>query len=241
MDNGFTELGQFPETPWTQVRQAVGEGTSAHASLEAICRLYWAPIYAFLRKQGLARADAEDVTQSFFVHLIEHATFQNADEAKGRLRSYLLGSLRNFHRNWLRAESAQKRGGLMHRVDFDAREVEAVFASGSNGLSADAIFERRWAVSLLENALKDLEVEQVSAGRGAQFEVLSEFLLQRGKNARHAEAAEQLGMHEGTLRVTVHRLRKRFRELVRKHVAATVGSEADVEDELRHLMSLYAS
>lgn len=240
MENDFTQVGQFPETPWTQVRQAAGEDTSARKSLETICRLYWAPIYAFLRKQGLIQAEAEDVTQSFFVHLMERASFQHANEEKGRLRSYLLGALRNFHLNWLRAEATQKRGGSMKRVDFDAREVEAVCASGADGLSADALFERRWAVSLLENSLKDLEVEQMKAGRQEQFEVLGEFLLVHGKDARHAAAAEQLGMSEGTMRVSVHRLRKRFRELVRKHVAATVGSETEVEDELRHLMSLYA-
>ena len=112
--------------------------------------------------------------------------------------------------------------------------------AGADGLSPDALFERRWAITLLNNALRDLEQEQAGAGRGEQFEVLSEFLLMHGKDAKHAAAAQQLGITEGAARVAVHRLRKRFRELLRRHVAMTVESLDEVDDELRHLMGLYA-
>lgn len=240
MDKDFTLAGQFPDTPWTQVRQAGVDDTLARASMERICRLYWAPIYAFLRRQGLTPPEAEDVTQSFFLHVMEHGALLHADQEKGRLRSYLLGAVRHFFLNSKRAESTIKRGGAMERVAFDTHEVEAVCASGADGLSPDALFERRWAVSLLENAMRDLELEQAQAGRQTQFEVLNDFLLTHGKEANHAAAAEQLQTSEGTVRVAVHRLRKRFRELVRRHVAATVSSEDQVDDELRHLMSLYA-
>jgi len=241
MDQGYTHAGQFPETPWTQVRQAGGADTRAHHSLEALCRLYWVPLYAFARRQNLAAAEAEDVTQSFFLHLLEDASIQKADQEKGRLRSFLLGALKHFISNWHRAETTIKRGGRLLRVEFDTAEVEAVCAKREDGLSPDEFYERRWAAALLDHALKDLEIEHARAGKAAQFAVLSEYLLVHGKDAQHAEAAAKLGITEGAARVAVHRLRKRFRECLREHVAATVGSEAEVDDELRHLLSLYSN
>ncbi|MFN0075295.1 MAG: RNA polymerase sigma factor [Prosthecobacter sp.] len=240
-ERNYTRAGQFPDTPWTQVRMAGGQDTKAHDSLEVLCRLYWAPLYAYARRHDMHPAEAEDVTQAFFAHLLEDDTIKNADSEKGRLRSYLLGAMKRFISNWRRAEMTAKRGGRLQRVDFDTTEVEAVCAQQGDGLSPDAFFERRWAVALLDHALKDLEQEQANSGKGEQFAVLSEFLLVHGKDAQHADAAVKLGMSEGTVRVAVHRLRKRFRERVREHVTATVGSAADVDDELRHLMSLYGN
>lgn len=241
MDQGYTQAGQFPETPWTHVRVAGGEDTRAQASLEVVCRLYWVPLYAFARRQNLGPAEAEDVTQAFFVHLLEDESIKHADQEKGRLRSFLLGALKHFISNWRRAETTVKRGGRMMRVEFDTTEVEAVCAQREDGLSPDEFYERRWAVALLDHALKDLEAEHARAGRAEQFAVLSEYLLVHGKDAQHAEAAAKLGMTEGTARVAVHRLRKRFRERLRALVAATVGSEAEVDDELRHLLGLYGN
>lgn len=220
---------------------AGGEDTRAHRSLEALCRLYWVPLYAFARRQGLSPVEAEDVTQSFFMHLLEDESIANADQEKGRLRSFLLGALKNFISNWRRAEATVKRGGRLLRVEFDAAEVEAVCARQEDGLSPDEFFERRWAVTLLDHALKDLEAEHVRTGKQDQFAVLSEYLLVHGKEAQHAEAALKLGITEGAARVAVHRLRKRFRERLREHVSATVGTEAEVDDELRHLLSLYSN
>ena len=241
MDQGFTHAGQFPETPWTQVRWSGGEDTRARASLEVLCRLYWVPLYAFARRQSLSPAEAEDVTQSFFMHLLAGDAIANANQEKGRLRSFLLGALKHFISNWRRAEATVKRGGRFLRVEFDTGEVEAVCAQREDGLSPDEFYERRWAVALLDHALKDLELEHARAGKAEQFAVLSEYLLVHGKDAQHAEAAAKLGMTEGAARVAVHRLRKRFRERLREHVAATVGSEAEVDDELRHLLSLYSN
>jgi RNA polymerase sigma-70 factor (ECF subfamily) len=186
-------------------------------------------------------ADAEDVTQSFFVHLLETRAMGEAERDKGKLRSFLLGSLKHFMLNWHRSENAVKRGGRWARVDFDAGEVEAVCAAQSNGMTPEECFERQWAASLLEHALKDLESEMKAAGKAEQFAVLSEYLLMHGKEARHADAAARLGMTEAAARVAVHRLRQRFRDRVRAHVAATVGKDAEVEEELRHLMTLFST
>ena len=213
----------------------------ARSSLETFCRMYWAPLYAFARRQGMIAAEAEDVTQSFFVHLLENWRVGTADREKGRLRSYLLGGLKNFMLNWHRAKNTVQRGGRWQRVEFDTQEVEAVCAAQSAGLSPEECFERQWAASLLDHALRDLEAEMNGAGKGQQFVVLSELLLVHGKEARHAEVAAQLGMTEGTARVAVHRLRQRFRDRVRAHVAATVSDEAEVDVELRHLMNLYSA
>ena len=241
MDFTHTRSGPFPETPWTHVRQAGGEDTLAQTSLEAICRMYWAPLYAFARRSELTPAEAEDVTQAFFAHLLTDQTLTSMDQSKGRMRSYLLTAMKHFISNWRRDERTVKRGGRLLRVEFDTSEIEGLCAQQSGGLSPDAFFERRWAVTLLDHALKSLEQEQAQSGRGEQFTVLSEFLMNHGKDAQHADAALKLGINEGAARVAVHRLRKRYRELVREHVAATVGSEAEVEDELRHLLSLYAN
>ena len=238
MTSNFTRAGQFPETSWTQVRLA---GVADTRALEGLCRMYWAPLYAFARRDGMSPAESEDVTQSFFVHLMQDETLKNADSEKGRMRSYLLGAMKRFISNWRRAEMTVKRGGRLQRVDFDTTEVEAVCAKQGDGLSPDAFYERRWAVALLDHAFKALELEQALTGKKEQFAVLSEFLMVHGKEAQHGLAAEKLGISEGTARVAVHRLRKRFRELLREHVAATVDSEAEVDDELRHLLGLYSN
>jgi RNA polymerase sigma-70 factor (ECF subfamily) len=241
MNPEHTIVGQFPHTSWTQITMAQGKDTTAGASLEMFCRLYWAPLYAFTRRNGMAPEEAEDVTQSFFVHLFTNETLAGADQSKGKLRSYLLGALKNFLHNWRRADNTVKRGGRLQRVDFDTREVEAVCATGNqDGLTPDAFFERRWAVTLLDLAMRDLENEQLRAGKATSFAVLSEYLMMHGKEADHSIAAQKLGMNEGAVRVAVHRLRKRYRELVRLHVSTTVDSEAEVDDELRHLLSLYS-
>ncbi|MDH4476826.1 MAG: sigma-70 family RNA polymerase sigma factor [Verrucomicrobiaceae bacterium] len=240
MDPAHTHNATFPETPWTHVRLAGGEDTMAQSSLETFCRMYWAPLYAYARRQGMIAVEAEDVTQSFFVHLLENWPLSAADRDKGRLRSYLLGGLKNFMLNWHRAKNTVQRGGRWQRVEFDTQEVEAVCAAQSAGLSPEECFERQWAASLFDHALRDLEAEMTAAGKGQQFAVLSEFLLVHGKEARHSEAAAQLGMAEGTVRVAVLRLRQRFRDRVRAHVAATVNDEAEVDLELRHLMNLYS-
>ena len=237
-----TRSGPFPETPWTHVHRAAGgQDTLAGASLETVCQMYWAPLYAVARRDGLTPPEAEDVTQSFFAQLLEDETLKMIDPAKGRLRSYLLTAMKHFISNWRRSDRTIKRGGALHRVEFDTSDIEAVCAQQGHGLSPDEFFERRWAAALLNHALVALEQELARAGRKEIFDVLGEFVMMHGKEARHDEAAQKLGMSEGSARVAVHRLRKRYRELVREHVAATVGSEAEVDDELRHLIGLYAA
>ncbi|MBK8093328.1 MAG: sigma-70 family RNA polymerase sigma factor [Verrucomicrobiaceae bacterium] len=241
MEPSFTRAGQFPDTPWTQVRLAGGADTLARESFGTLCRLYWAPLYGFARRSGMAPEEAEDVAQSFFLHLMQEETIQTADSEKGRMRSFLLGSMKRFISNWRRDAAAVKRGGRLQRVEFDTREVEAVCARSADGLSADAFYERRWAVALLEHAMRALEAEQVRQGKSEHFRVLSEFLTSHGKEAHHAEAAAKLGQSEGSVRVAVHRLRTRYRQLLREQVALTVGGAAEVEDELRHLLELFGN
>ena len=230
----------FPATPWTMLELSGGDGTVARRALDRVCCLYWAPLYAYLRGSGHGPAESEDLTQGYFGHLLEKGVLRRADAEKGRLRSYLIGGLKLYLRDEQRRGATQKRGGGMVVAGMDPARLEAeLVQTGLAGETPDEVYERRWAVSLLGNALAALREEEERAGRAAAFGVLSEYLVRGGGSVPQVEAAAGLGMSENALSVAVHRLRRRLQAVFRAQVAATVGSEEEVEEEIRHLRALF--
>lgn len=232
---------EFATTQWSLVAAAQRDGadeSGARAALEALCRAYWFPLYAFVRRSGRAAEDARDLTQAFFTRMIETRGFTSADRERGRFRSYLLGAMKHFLANERQRERAQKRGGGLTLLEWDALDPEGRFAALSRPREEPEIaFDREWALETVAAALRALRDEMSSAGKGGQFDAL-EGTLTGEEGASRREIAERLGMSEGAVKVAVHRLRRRFRDRLRVGVAETVGSEADLDDEMRHLLDV---
>lgn len=231
--------GRFATTRWSLVI-AAGDGADprAHEALEALCRLYWLPIYAFLRKHGWDRSQAEDLTQGFFLKLLEKGAIARARADRGRFRTFLLSSLKNYLADERDRDGAMKRGGGASVISIDALQAESWLSrEPSPGETPEELFDRRWAGMVVDQALSRLEQTMTSSLGPERFEALRPFLL-TGKEGAYAEASRSLGIGESAVRVGVHRMRRRFGELLRDEVAQTVGSPADVEDELRYLQRI---
>jgi len=224
----------FPTTLWTVVL-SVGQRKSSAAdeALAALCRAYWYPLYAFVRRRGYRPQDAEDLTQAFFAHLLATEAIGKAQPAKGRFRTFLLAAVKNFLANEWDKGRALKRGGGRAALAFDAESAEARYQrEPSHELTPERLFERRWALSVLDEAFSTLRNEYEQRGAGNLFAALKETLTGGGEG--YAAIAAQLGLTEGAVKVAAHRLRGRYRELTRAIVAETVAAD-EVEDELRHL------
>ena len=229
----------FATTHWSVVLTAQGRSLAADEALEKLCRTYWWPLYGFVRRNDYGPEEAQDLTQGFFALLLERHDFDVVRQEKGRLRSYLLVSLKNFLAKARRRELAVKRGEGRALVPLDellARERADV--EPADMLTADRIFERRWALTLLEQVLTRLESEYRSAGNGKLFDCLKEFLSDEPGRRSQAEVATELGMTENAVKQAFHRLRQRYRQLLRDEIAQTVAVPGDVEDELRHFISV---
>ena len=229
----------FATTHWSVVLTAQGESTEADAALEKLCRTYWWPLYGFVRREGYKPEEAQDLTQDFFALLLERKDLDAVRREKGRLRSYLLASLKNFLSKAHRRAMAIKRGEgkpLVPLEELLAREGADL--EPADTLSADRIYERRWALTLLEQVLARLEEEYRVAGNAALFEQLKQMLVDEPDRPSQAEAARKLGMTENAVKQAFYRLRQRYRELLREEIAHTVAVPADVEDELRHFISV---
>ena len=223
----------FLTTHWSAVQNArAADSKRANAALETLCRTYWYPLYAFVRRLGHSPHDAEDLIQGFFAQCIEKNYLHTADRQKGRFRSFLLIALKRFLANeWDRART-RKRGGDRQIISLDAEQRYA--SEPASTLSPDKLFERRWALTLLENVLAKLKAEQLEAGRGAIFEALQPVLTSRG--TPYSELAKRLGLTESAVKVAVHRLRQRYRELLEQEIADTVSSSAEIAEERRYLL-----
>jgi RNA polymerase sigma-70 factor (ECF subfamily) len=227
----------FPPTRWSVVLAATRRHSPESASaMEAICRAYWYPLYAYVRRCGQPPHDAQDLTQEFFARLLEHHWLDTADPGKGRLRTFLITALKHFmHKEWRRA-SAQKRGGGRTPVELDTACAESQYAEDpAAGLAPDAAYDRQWALTLLDLTVKRLAGEFADAGRAGDFEVLKGCLLAAHGNIDYADVATRLKLQPGAARVAVHRLRKRFREIYREEITQTLAEGTDLEEELRHL------
>lgn len=231
---------RFATTHWSVVLQA-GQTPSplSQAALEKLCRAYWFPLYTFIRRQGHAPEEAQDLTQAFFAHLLETESFTRADPHKGRFRSFLLGALKHFLVNeWQRARRL-KRGGGCAFLSLDETDAETrLAAEPADDLTPEAVYERRWAEAVLAQVLDRLREEFAASGQGDRFEALKVFLLAGQEPASYADVARQLGLGETAVKSAIYRLRQRYGELIRAEIAHTVASAAEVEDELRHLLAV---
>jgi RNA polymerase sigma factor (sigma-70 family) len=229
----------FATTHWSVVLTAQDESPAAQEALDKLCRIYWWPLYGFVRRHGYGPEEAQDLTQGFFALLLERRDLDTVRREKGRLRSYLLTSLKNFLGKAYRRELALKRGEGRSPISLDdllARERADL--EPSSALSADKVYERRWALTLLEQVLARLEGEYRAAGNGLLFECLNELFADELAGPSQADIAKKLGMTENAVKQAFYRLRQRYRELLREEVAHTVAVPGDVEDELRHFISV---
>ena len=215
--------------------------THARNALEKLCRSYWFPIYAFVRRQGHGPHDAQDLTQEFFARVLGKNYFADADRSKGRFRSFLLASLKHFLANEWDKAKAQKRGGGQILIPIDVAVAETSCGiEPADHLTAEIIFERRWALTLLEQVLRRLRAEYTRDGKENLFEQLKPTLTEVSRSVHYAEIATRLGTSEGAVKVAVHRLRQRYREVLRAEIADTVASPGEVEDEIRNLFAALA-
>ena len=227
----------FPTTLWTVVLNAGrGDSTDAEEALAHLCRAYWYPLYAFVRRRGYGPNDAQDLTQGFFAHLLEKHSLIAVAPEKGRFRTFLLAALKNFLANEKDKSNALKRGGGKRHLSLNHENAESRYQiEPSHELTPERLFERQWALSLLEQVLAVLCSEYQADGNGPLFEELKEVLT--GQTGGYAEIAARFGRTEGAIKVAAHRLRQRYRELTRAKVAETV-SDRDVDDEMRHLLAV---
>jgi RNA polymerase sigma-70 factor (ECF subfamily) len=232
----------FATTRWSLIQAAGGaDSPAARAALEMLCQNYWQPIYAFVRRFGHGREDAEDLTQEFFQQLLERNYPGKADPRKGRFRTFLVITLNHFLLDQRARQHAQKRGGGKAPISIDAAaEEERLSLEPLDELTPEAIFERRWAASILGEAERRLQLEFEAGGQALEWQVLQHFLPGAQGSLSYADAAARLGIAENTFKSKVHRMRQRHRELVRATVAETVATPAEVEAELRHLIALLA-
>jgi RNA polymerase sigma-70 factor (ECF subfamily) len=220
------------------VVRAAGQGSTTHAcaALGKLCQIYWYPLYAYVRRRGHSPEDAQDLTQEFFARLLENQLLASADPQLGRFRSYLLTTLNHFLANEWKKTQAQKRGGGSQTLSLDWAAAEQRYdLEPADNSAPDKIFEKQWALTLLGEVLNRLEREYQSAGKQALFAALKQTLMGVRESLPYAELARALGLSEGAVKVAVHRLRKRYRELVRDEIAGTLDQPADIESEMRHL------
>ena len=229
----------FTTTHWSVVLEAQGESPAAQKALEKLCRTYWRPVYGFIRRQGIRIQEAEDLTQGFFSLLLERRDFDAVRKEKGRLRSYLLTSLKHFLASEQRRAMTLKRGKGQRLVPLEElRANQRVEMEPADPLSADRLYERRWALTLMEQVLRRLRDEYRAAGNAALFDSLKQLLPDEPGAPSRAEIALQLGMTDNALRQAFHRFRHRYQLLLREEISHTVAVASDVEDELRHLITV---
>ncbi|WP_211194700.1 RNA polymerase sigma factor [Pyxidicoccus fallax] len=228
---------RFATTQWSLV--AAAGSPDAREALATLCGLYWHPCYAFVRRRGYAAEPAFDLTQGFFLRLLESNDLATVDRERGRFRTWLLAALKHHLANDWHREQAQKRGGGAAHLSIDGAEAESQYErlEPSHDLTPERIFERRWALALLQRALGTLRDEYARLGKADLFERLSGVLTGGSAESTYQAIAADLGMSESNVKVTVHRLRNRYRALIQEEIARTVEREDEVDDELRHLLA----
>jgi RNA polymerase sigma factor (sigma-70 family) len=240
--HGMAGGGRFATTRWSLVLAAGLRGSAAdEAALARLCVLYWYPVFAFVRRRGHSAEDAEDLTQGFFARLIEKGGLASADRSRGRFRSFLLSACQHFLANEKERSGAQKRGGGRPALSIDVADAERRYERAlGHDETPEVVYERQWCLALLAGVLEDLRDEYRATGRERVFDRLKPFLTAEDDGGTYAEAARDLAMAEGAVKVAVHRLRNRYRQTLRARVAATVESEDDVADEIQHCLRALA-
>lgn len=230
----------FATTRWSVVLAAGRRGSAeAEAALERLCAQYWYPVFVFVRRRGHAVDEAEDLTQAFFAYLIENDVLRVAEQSRGRFRSFLLAGCRNFLSNEHDRMVAAKRGGGQIALSIDAAAAEPRYQRAlMHDDTPERLYDRQWCLTLLERVLDDLRAEYAAAGKEVLFDRLRAFLTLEGDPGTQAEAARDLAMSIAAVKVAVHRLRKRYGDHLRRHVADTVASPDQVDEERRYLLKV---
>ncbi|MFZ2147185.1 MAG: sigma-70 family RNA polymerase sigma factor [Sedimentisphaerales bacterium] len=231
--------GRFATTHWSVVL-AAGRPKSASykQALETLCRTYWFPLYAYIRRQGYDSHQAEDYTQAFFAGLLAKGGLRLADPKRGKFRSFLLASLKHFLSNELARARAKKRGGGQKALSLDFQNAESQYAlEPCDELSPEKLFERSWALTVLYRTMARLQAEAISTNKQKLFDHLKVYLTAEKSSIPYRDVAAELDMAEGAVRVAVHRLRKRYRELLRDEIAQTVTSDDQIDEEIRDLFA----
>lgn len=234
---GLRPVGEFATTHWTLVLQAGQRGgQQADAALGVLCEHYWYPLYVYVRRRVGDVHEAQDLTQAFFARLLEKNVLAEAERERGRFRSFLLTALKNFLANEWDREHTQKRGGRRQplSLDFDSGESR-LHLEPAHGLTPEKLYERQWTLTLLERVVTRLQEELTKSGKSRQFELLKQTLTGQRDESLYATAATELGLTEDAARQAAHRLRKRYRELLRDEVAQTVAEPGEVDEEIRSL------
>jgi RNA polymerase sigma factor (sigma-70 family) len=230
---------RFVTTRWSLIL-SVREGATpeARAALSTLCELYWSPLYALIRRQGLGPDDAHDLVQGFFIRLLERDQFTLLERERGRFRSWLRASLQHYLVNEWERERALKRGGDQVRLSIDEEEAERLYGlEPAHELTPERLFERCWAMKLLEHVLASLRESYDRSGKGLLFEKLQGLLTSGVEQASYLEISEELGMSPGAVRVAAHRLRRKYKELLREAIAHTVENSEDIDEEIRLLLA----
>lgn len=234
--------GVFVTTHWSVVLTAArSDTTRGQRALEHLCQMYWHPLYTYVRKRGYSPHDAEDLTQEFFARLLARKDVATVNRARGKFRSYLLAAINHFLSDEWDKARAQKRGGGQV-IHLDSAVAESLYAQGdADGLPAERLFDQRWAITVLEEVYRQLRQEFERDGKAALFETLRFALMGERSAVPYAELANPLNLSEAAVKVAVHRLRKRYRQLLRELVAGTVSSPDEVEEEMRYLLRAVSS
>jgi DNA-directed RNA polymerase specialized sigma24 family protein len=228
----------FATTHWSVVLTAQGHSSDANEALEKLCRTYWQPIFSFLRLQGIRPEEAEDLTQGFFALILERRDMDTVRKEKGRLRSYLLVSLKHFLADERRRAMAAKRGKGQWLIPLEQLHHERLGFEQGSALTADQIYERRWALTVLEHVLARLRNEYRGSGAMRLFNELKKLLMDEPGRPSQAEIAAELNMTENAVKQAFHRFRRNYQLLLREEIAQTVATPSDIEDELRHLIAV---
>ena len=228
-------------THWTTIRACTGTGKEAQAARETLCRDYWYPVYAYVRRSGRQRFDAEDLTQDFFADILSRPWLERADRLKGSFRAFLLKSLENFLRDRLDGQKAAKRGGGYQHIPLDLADAESRYAgSAAARVSPAEAYEIEWAGAIVDTAWKRLEAEHAAGGKSAQFARLKIFLTVEGQATAYEAVAHDLNMSVENVKTSVHRLRRRYAAILQEEVALTVTDVKDVPAEMRRLRDTVA-
>lgn len=229
---------QFHTTHWSLIAAAAEPSETSEAALENLCQAYWYPVYAFIRRRGHTAEDARDLAQEFFATLLEKGYLADADPDRGRFRAFLLTAVARFVSKQHERAAAQKRGGGRQKLSLNFDDGESRYQhEPSHDWTAERIFERRWALTLLDRTLSQLRQDHEAAGKLAQFDVLKVFLTGEAGAPPLRQVAEKLGMTEGAVKVAIHRLRQKYREALRAQIAQTVAAQEDVDNELAVLLA----
>jgi RNA polymerase sigma factor (sigma-70 family) len=240
-DHPVMASGQFPPTQWSMIVAAAGTRSGpGREALEQLCKAYWYPLYAYVRRRGYKAHDAQDLTQDYFEKLLEKHYLEQADRDRGKFRTFLLTSLKNFLANeWDRANRL-KRGGQYQFVSWDHEIAEDRYCrETASNLSPDVLYDKAWSYALLETVMNRLRCEYEAAGKGQIHEELKVYLTGDSQTPSYAEAGERLGLGQSAMKMAVLRLRKRYGQLLRDEIAQTVATPEEVDEEMRHLLGLF--